>query len=224
MRMMRIFSVGAVPRLSWSSAHALNLRPAPTTLANLVLGLVLFGVGEALLVSAQIGVSPWTVLAEGLVIQFGGSIGLATFLISVLVLLLWLPLKQKPGIGTVLNAVIIAAVMDLSLPYLPTPGAYPLQLLQVVIGVLLVGLGSGIYLTANLGPGPRDGLMTGLQRLLGWPIASIRIGLEVSVVSVGWLLGGTVGSGTLVFAFGIGPAVAMGILVVVRLSQLSEQA
>lgn len=216
--MMRIFSVGAIPRLSWSSPTPLNLRPAPATLANLILGLTFFGLGEALLVAAALGVSPWIVLAEGLVIQFGGSIGLATFIISVGVLMLWLPLRQKPGIGTLLNAVIIAAVIDLSLPLLPSPETYPWQVLQVIAGILLVGLGSGLYLTANLGPGPRDGLMTGLQGLTGWPIASIRISLEITVVTLGWLLGGTVGSGTLLFAFGIGPAVAMGILLVVKIS------
>ncbi|MGB0723521.1 MAG: YczE/YyaS/YitT family protein [Gammaproteobacteria bacterium] len=220
--MLRIFSVGAVPRLSWSSAEPLELRPAPVTLASLFFGLILFGLGEALLIAAHLGVSPWTVLAQGLVVQFGGTIGLATFIVSVLVLVLWLPLRQKPGIGTVLNAVIIAAVIDLSLPVLPSPESFPGQMLQVVVGVLLVGLGSGFYLTANLGPGPRDGLMTGLQRLLRWPIASIRIGIEITVVTLGWSLGGTVGLGTLIFALGVGPAVALGILMVERVSEFVE--
>jgi len=126
-------------------------------------------------------------------------------------LLLWIPLKQKPGIGTILNVIIIALVLDYSLPYLPNPENYGLKVLQVIIGVLITGLGSGFYLISNLGPGPRDGLMTGIQRIIGKPIALIRTIIEVCVVFFGWLLGGTAGLGTVIFALGIGPAVAVGI-------------
>jgi uncharacterized membrane protein YczE len=127
------------------------------------------------------------------------------------VLLLWIPLKQKPGIGTLLNALIIALVFDYTLPYLPNPTDYEFKILQIIIGVLIVGLGSGFYLIANLGPGPRDGLMTGVQKVTGKPIALVRSTIEIIVVFFGWLLGGTVGLGTIIFALGIGPAVAVGI-------------
>ena len=129
-------------------------------------------------------------------------------------LVLWLPLRQKPGMGTILNALIIAFVIDYSLPLLPYPETFFWQLSQAAIGVLVVGIASGIYLTANLGAGPRDGLMTGLQKATGFPIAWIRIAIEICVVSVGWYLGGIVGAGTILFAFGVGPAVAIGILLV----------
>jgi uncharacterized membrane protein YczE len=132
-------------------------------------------------------------------------------------LLLWIPLKQRPGIGTILNALIIAFMIDFSLVWLPYPSQLLWQLLQASAGVLLVGIASGIYLTANLGAGPRDGLMTGLQAVSGLPIASIRIALEVVVVLLGWYLGGVVGAGTLIFAFGVGPCVAIGILLVRKL-------
>ena len=129
-------------------------------------------------------------------------------------LLFWIPKKQKPGIGTILNAIIIALVLDYTLPYLPNPENYEFKVLQVIIGVLITGLGSGFYLIANLGPGPRDGLMTGVQRITGKPIALIRTVIEITVVFFGWLLGGTAGLGTIIFALGIGPAVAIGIFLV----------
>ncbi len=160
------------------------------------------------MINATLGVSPWTVLAEGVSIVTGWSIGLSTFIISLLVLIAWLPLRQVPGIGTVANAVIISLTLEFSLPYLPSPQQVVWQLIQVVLGVVIVGIGSAIYLIANLGPGPRDGLMTGLQRVTGFPIGWVRSSIEISVVVAGWLLGGTVGIGTLVFAFLVGPMVA----------------
>jgi len=212
--MFRILSVRQVPRLRWSSATPLNLRPGPLTLFYLVLGLVLFGFGESLLIASGAGVSPWTVLAQGIAQNAGWSIGFTTMLVSFAILLLWLPLRQKPGIGTLLNALIIAFMIDFSLAWLPWPTLPGWQLAQAAAGVLLVGIASGIYLTANLGPGPRDGLMTGLQARTGLPIATIRIAIEITVVSLGWYLGGVVGAGTLLFAFGVGPCVAIGILLV----------
>ena len=167
-----------------------------------------------MLIAGGVGVSPWTVLAQGIADMSGWSIGFTTGIISFVVLLLWIPLKQMPGMGTVLNALIIAFMIDFSLPYLPTPKFVGSQIIQCAIGVLIVGIASGIYLTANLGAGPRDGLLTGLQQVTGLPIASIRIGLEVTVVSIGWYLGGVVGLGTLLFAFGVGPCMAIGILLV----------
>ena len=214
--MKAIFTVREVPTRSWSSQTPFNLRPRLQTLFYLCLGLTLFGLGESLLIASGSGVSPWTVLAQGISLKAGWSIGLATMIVSFTVLLFWIPLRQKPGIGTILNALIIAFMIDFSLPHLPPPQSLPWQSFQVVGGVLLVGIASGIYLAANLGPGPRDGLMTGLQTATGKPIAFIRVALEISVVSVGWYLGGMVGSGTLIFALGIGPAVAIGILFVRR--------
>ena len=209
--MNNIFAVKQIPRLAWSSATPLNLRPRFLTLFYLVFGLVLFGLGESLLIASGAGVSPWTVLAQGIGERLSWSIGFSTMVLSFVVLLFWLPLSQKPGIGTILNAVIIAAVIDFSLPTLPTPEAFGWQLFQAASGVLVVGIGSGIYLTANLGAGARDGLMTGLQALTQLPIANIRIIIEVTVVLIGWYLGGVVGVGTFLFAFGVGPCVAIGI-------------
>jgi len=200
-----------IPKTSWSSKKPLNIKPKIKTLLFLIFGLFLFGLGETLLLASGAGVSPWTVLAEGISVYSSYSIGWSTFWMSLAVLLLWIPLKQKPGIGTILNVIIIALVFDYTLPYLPNPENYGFKVLQVIIGVLITGLGSGFYLISNLGPGPRDGLMTGVQRITGKPIALVRSTIEVIVVFFGWLLGGTVGLGTIVFALGIGPAVAVGI-------------
>lgn len=210
---LKFLTIRSIPTLFWSAPKPQSLRPPWVSFAMLVIGLTLFGLGEALLVAADAGVSPWTVLAQGLMIQTGGSIGQTTFAISAFVLLMWIPLKRRPGIGTVLNAVIIAAVLEYLLPYLPQPQSLWLGVPMALAGVLITGLGGAIYLIANLGPGPRDGLMTGLQEITGRPIAHVRGALEVSVVLVGWLLGGTVGIGTVLFAFGIGPAVALGLAI-----------
>jgi len=182
----------------------------------LILGLFLFGLGEALLVAAGVGVSPWTVFAQGITRQTGWSLGWATFVISVCVLLLWIPLKRTPGLGTVFNTIIIALVLHYVLPYLPRTDGVILSISYASIGVLVTGAGGAIYLIANLGPGPRDGLMTGLQEITSLPIAQVRGGLELSVVLIGWLLGGTVGIGTLLFAFGIGPSLSLGLYVLSR--------
>ncbi|MCP4000224.1 MAG: hypothetical protein GY727_04855 [Gammaproteobacteria bacterium] len=212
----KIFTVKEVPRLDWSSATPLNLQPRLITFFYLNLGLVLFGLGESLLIASGAGVSPWTVLAQGIAGKTDWSIGFTTMIVSFLILLLWVPLKQKPGMGTILNALIIAFMIDFSLTFLPYPQFYLWQVIQAATGVLVVGIASGIYLVANLGAGPRDGLMTGLQAATGQPIAKIRIAIEVAVVAIGWYLGGVVGAGTLIFALGVGPCVAVGILLVRR--------
>jgi len=212
MKLLTIFRlIKNIPKTSWSSKKPLNIKPKIKTLLFLIFGLFLFGLGETLLLASGAGVSPWTVLAEGISIYSSYSVGWSTFWMSLAVLLLWIPLKQKPGIGTILNVIIIALVFDYTLPYLPNPENYGLKVLQVIIGVLITGLGSGFYLISNLGPGPRDGLMTGVQRITGKPIALVRSTLEVIVVFFGWKLGGTVGLGTIIFALGIGPTVAAGI-------------
>ena len=216
---MKIFTVRSVPTTQWSSDEPLNFSPKPLTLFFLILGLFLFGLGESLIITASIGMSPWTVLAEGLSLTSGLSIGVLTFLISLIVLLLWIPLKQKAGIGTILNVIIIAAVIEWSLPYLPHPETYLMQVLQAILGTLVVGFASGIYLIANLGPGPRDGLMTGFQRVTNLPIAWVRVFLEITIISIGWVLGGTIGVATVIFAFGVGPAVSSGLYFIASISK-----
>jgi len=211
-----ILKIKKIPNLSWSSNNPCNFRPKLITLIYLVLGLILFGVGETLLITANQGVSPWTVLAQGLSFKLNISIGATTFMVSIIVLFLWYPLKQKLGLGTILNVILISIVIDFSSPILPYPDTLFYQILQSIIAVLIVGLGSGLYLTANLGPGPRDGLMTGLQELTDQPIAFIRTIIEVTAVIIGIYLEGVVGIGTLLFAFGIGPSVSLGIFIVMK--------
>jgi len=206
-----------IPSVFWSSKKPLNLRPKIPSLFFLCLGLVIFGFGEGLLIVSYSGASPWSVLAQGISLNVNLSIGIITFIISITVLIFWIPLKQKPGIGTILNAFIIAIMIDLCIKFIPTPENYHYQIILGIIAVLTVGLGGGIYLVANLGAGPRDGLMVGLQKKTNLPIAAVRGFLEISVVSIGWYLGGTVGIGTLLFAFGIGPAVAFGLFLVSKI-------
>ena len=206
-----------IPKVSWSSEKPLNLKPKISTFFFLCFGLILFGLGEGLLIVSASGASPWSVLAQGLFLNIGFSVGLITIFISIAVLLLWYPLKQKPGIGTILNALIIGLMIDACIRYVPTPENYFNQVLLGAIAVFTVGLGGGIYLVANLGPGPRDGLMIGLQKKTNLPIASVRAVLEITVMSIGWYLGGTVGVGTLLFAFGIGPCIALSLFLVNRL-------
>ncbi|MDC0161956.1 hypothetical protein OAI94_01960 [bacterium] len=214
--LLNILKIKKIPNMSWSSHDALNFKPKIKTILYLVLGLILFAIGETLLITANQGVSPWTVLAQGISFQTNLSIGVTTFIVSIFVLILWYPLSQKPGLGTILNIILISIVIDLTIPILPYPNSFLLQIIQSVVAVFIVGLGSGFYLTANLGPGPRDGLMTGLQNLTNQPIALIRTIIEVSAVCVGFYLGGIVGIGTLLFAFGIGPTVSFGIFIVMN--------
>ena len=203
-----------IPKVNWSSDKPYNFKPKFSTFFFLCFGLTLFGLGEGLLIVSFTGASPWSVLAQGISLNVNLSIGTITLLISIAVLILWIPLGQKPGMGTIFNALIIAIMIDLCIKYVPTPSNYIHQLLLAVISVITVGIGGGIYLVSNLGAGPRDGLMIGLQKLTNFPIAVVRATLEISVVSIGWYLGGTVGIGTLLFAFGIGPCVALGLYLV----------
>tara|TARA_B100000780_G_C21118595_1_gene452862 strand:+ start:2345 stop:2992 length:648 start_codon:yes stop_codon:yes gene_type:complete len=207
-------SIKKIPKVSWSSFKPLNLKPKISTLFFLCLGLTVFGMGEGLLLVSLTGASPWSVLAQGISLNLNFSIGMITFFISIGVLFFWIFLNQKPGIGTLLNALIIAFMIDVCIKFIPSPENYLSQILLAVVAVLMVGLGAGIYLVANLGPGPRDGLMIGLQQKTNFPIAVVRGFLEITVVSIGWYLGGIVGLGTLLFAFGIGPSVALGLLIV----------
>ena len=207
-------TIKKIPKVSWSSKKPLNLKPKISTFLFLCFGLSLFGIGEGLLLVSQTGASPWSVLAQGISLHINYSIGTITFFTSLFVIFLWIFLSQKPGIGTILNAIIIAVMIDVCLTYIHTPDTFIAKILLAFFSVFLVGLGSGFYLIANLGPGPRDGLMTGLQRKTNLPIALVRAFMEITVVSIGWYLGGTVGIGTLLFAFGVGPAVALGLFLV----------
>ncbi len=203
-----------VPKVNWSSKKIYNFKPRFSTLFFCCFGLMLFGLGEGLLIVSYTGASPWSVLAQGISLNVNLSIGMITFLISVTVLILWIPLGQKLGIATILNALIIALMIDLCIKFVPTPSDYYNQLILATFSVITVGIGGGIYLVSNLGAGPRDGLMVGLQKKTNLPIALVRATLEITVVGIGWYLGGTVGIGTLLFAFGIGPCVALGLYLV----------
>jgi len=207
-------TIKKIPKVSWSSEKPLNLKPKLTTFLFLCFGLSLFGIGEGLLLVSYMGASPWSVFAQGISLHVDYSIGLITFFTSLIVMLLWVFISQKPGIATILNAIIIAAMIDICLNYFQTPETFTAKILLAFFSVMLVGIGSGFYLVANLGPGPRDGLMTGLQNKTKLPIALVRAFLEITVVSIGWYLGGTVGFGTLMFALGVGPAVALGLYIV----------
>tara|TARA_A100000164_G_C21581123_1_gene618511 strand:+ start:16 stop:663 length:648 start_codon:yes stop_codon:yes gene_type:complete len=207
-------SIKNIPKVYWSSDKTFNFKPKFSTSFFLILGLIMFGFGEGLLILSTTGNSPWSVLAEGISKNSELSIGVATFLVSVSVLFLWIFLKQKPGLGTIFNIIIISGMIDITLYFFDAPSSLLFKYLLSILSVIIVGIGSGIYLVANLGPGPRDGLMTGLTIITKLPIALVRAFLEISVVIAGWYLGGTVGVGTLIFAFGIGPCVAFGLFVV----------
>ncbi len=175
--------------------------------ARLVAGCVLFGLGIALLVQAELGVDPWTVFAQGVAENAGLSLGTVVIITSLVVLALWFPLHQRPGLGTLTNALLVGPVIDLGVALIPVTDRPGWQAAYVLGALVIVAIGSGLYIGAGWGPGPRDGLMTGLADL-GVPIAVGRTAIEVTVLVLGWLLGGTVGIGTAVFALGIGPCVS----------------
>jgi uncharacterized membrane protein YczE len=174
-------------------------------LARLIPGLLLYGIADAFMIRAVIGVDPWTVLAQGLSVHSGLGIGLLTNIIGLLVLLLWIPLRQKPGIGTILNILLVGPGIELGLWLLPAPESLWLRVIFFAIGLVLLAVASGIYIGAHLGPGPRDGLMTGIHARFGTPIWVGRTAVEVTVLAIGWVLGGNVGLGTVAFALLIGP-------------------
>lgn len=176
-------------------------------LIRLVIGLALFGAGCAVMVQAGIGLDPWTVFAQGLSLQTGIGIGWVTNILGFLVLLVWIPLRQRPGVGTILNILLVGTSMQATLAVMPVVHGFALQLPVFLAGVVLVAAASGLYIGARLGPGPRDGLMTGLHGRFGWPMWACRLGVEATVLIAGWLLGGTVGLGTVLFAVLIGPLV-----------------
>ncbi|WP_282945038.1 YczE/YyaS/YitT family protein [Cellulomonas endometrii] len=178
--------------------------------AQLLGGLVLYALSIAMLVHSGLGNMPWDVLSQGAARQLGWSLGTATVVISVLVLACWWPIRQRPGIGTVANVLVIGVLVDpflALLDRLPDPLPLAARIALVVAGIALNAVASGLYIGARLGPGPRDGLMTGLVARTGWPVGPVRIAIEVTVVLVGWLLGGTLGFATLAYALGIGPLI-----------------
>ena len=203
------FLISSVPTTSWSSQKSNIIIPKLNTFLLLCFGLFLFGVGESILVVSQNGVTPWTVLAEGIAKKLSIGVGLSTFLISCVVLILWLPLKLKPGLGTIMNIIIIALTMGGLIPLIQFLQEIFNPLFLSFLGTFLVGFGSGIYLITNLGPGTRDGLMTGISKKYNKPISLIRFSIEFLVVFLGWLLGGTFGLGTLIFASLIGPSISI---------------
>ena len=189
-------------KMPWAANHLWQFRPI--SLAVICISMALMGVGDGLLVSASFGSSPWTVFAQGLSLQTGLSIGWIIAIISVIVLLLWIPLKLKAGLGTILNVLIIAIFIDLTVHYVSVPSDFISRLGLMIFGIVLFGISTAFYLSCQLGAGPRDGLMVGLCAKYGWRIGVVRTSIEVSVCILGFLLGGTIGLSTLAFALGVG--------------------
>lgn len=182
-------------------------HPLAARLPQLVVGLFLYGIGLALMVRAGIGVAPWDVLSQGIALQTGLPFGLVTNLVGAAVLLLWIPIRQRPGLGTVLNVLMIGTSAEVGLWLIPVVEELVPRVLLFAAGLLLTAIATGLYIGARFGPGPRDGLMTGIHRRWGWKIWIVRTAIEVTVLTIGWLLGGNVGAGTLAFALLIGPLV-----------------
>ena len=207
----------SVPVTDWTGTHRWDLSFRRSVI--LITALFVFGLGDALLIASQLGNAPWSVLAQGLSNTLNISIGSATLLVSLTVLFLWIPLRERPGFGTVMNIVVIAVAIDVGLWIFPTPEQFGLRLAFVFIGIAMVGVGSAFYITCGLGPGPRDGWMTALHRRTGVRVGRVRLGIELIVLTLGWVLGGTVGLGTALFALLVGQAVAISFGVVSRITK-----
>jgi uncharacterized membrane protein YczE len=210
-----------IPITPWRANTTWGLIAAPYAIQRmlvLIFGLMIFGVGEAFLVVTSLGNSPWIVLSEGISLNSNLNIGESTFLVSVVVLLLWIPLRQKPGFGTLANIVVIAASIELGLLIIPTVENIYFKYFYVLFGIALVGIGSALYITCGLGTGPRDGLMTGLHYKTGVRVGRVRLGIEVVALSIGAFLGGSLGIGTALFALLIGQSVAISLGVLGRLT------
>ena len=211
-----------IPITSWRAESTWGLINGNQSLQRfllLIFGLSVFGIGEAFLVVTSLGNSPWVVLSEGISLNSNLNIGQATFFVSLVVLFFWIPLRQKPGFGTLANIVVIAIGIDVGIAFIETPELFIFKLLYVFMGIGLIGIGSALYITCALGPGPRDGWMTSLHRRSGIPVGRVRTAIEVSVLLAGWALGGRIGLGTALFALLIGYAVAAGFGVVSRLTK-----
>ena len=210
-----------IPSTSWRADTTWGLLNGKQSLQRfliLIFGLTLFGIGEAFLVITSLGNSPWVVLSEGISLNSNLNIGQATFFVSLMVLFFWIPLKQKPGFGTLANIVVISASIELGLLIIPEVNNIVLKVFYVLFGILLVGIGSALYITCGLGTGPRDGLMTGLHYRTGVRVGRVRLGIEVVALTAGALLGGSLGVGTALFALLIGQSVAISLGVLGRLT------
>ncbi len=205
-----------VPLTPWTGKSRWDLAPLRTGV--LFFGLFIFGLGDSLLIQSQIGNAPWSVLAQGISNSLDITMGWSTFGISTLVLLLWIPLKEKPGFGTLSNIALIAIAIQVGVTVFPAQDSYLFGIVYCLIGIAMVGIGSALYITCGLGPGPRDGLMTALHHRSGVRIGRVRLGIEGTVLVAGWLLGGTVGLGTLMFATLIGQSIAISLGVVSRVT------
>jgi uncharacterized membrane protein YczE len=205
-----------VPITPWRANSRWDLSPLRVFI--LFFGLAIFGLGDSLFIQAGIGNAPWTVFAEGLTYKTGMSIGFATFVISVFVLLLWIPLRERPGFGTLANIVLIASFIEIGTHLFPVAESFAVGIVYNFIGISLVGIGSALYITCGLGPGPRDGAMTGLHYRTGVRVGRVRMAIEVTVLVIGFLMGGTVGVGTALFALLIGQSVAISLGILARLT------
>ncbi len=200
-----------------------DLRAALPRLPGLMVGLVAFGLGIALMAQAGIGLGPWEAFHEGISRHTGISLGTVSILLGIPILLLWWPLGERPGIGTVINVVLIGSATNVGQAVIPVQTVPIAQLAMMLAGVGVIGAGSGLYLAADLGPGPRDGLMTGIHKRFGWSIRRARTAIELTVLGAAFLLGGTIGLGTVVFAFGIGPVVQVMLRVFDREGRVSRR-
>ena len=206
-----------VPRTPWTANSRWDL--SPLRIVVLFVGLFIFGLGDSLLIQSDIGNAPWSVLAQGISNRLDITMGWSTFAISALVLLLWIPLREKPGFGTLSNIVVIASAIQVGVSIFPMSDSYPLGMMYCLLGISMVGIGSSLYITCGLGPGPRDGLMTAIHNKSGIRIGRVRLGIEGTVLVAGWILGGTVGLGTLMFALLIGQSIAVSLGVVSRITR-----
>ena len=195
-----------VPTFSWSAPT--RWTPKPSAMVLLLGGLIIFAIGDVLLINSNLGNSPWTTLAEGISEHSPLSIGWATVVVSFVVLLLWIPIKERPGIGTVANALVIGTTIVHTQDRIPEPTALAARVVFVVLGIAVIAAGGALYLSTHLGPGPRDGLMTGLGKRFDVPIARVRITVEIVAMAIGTLLGGTIGLGTVAFALSVGHILA----------------
>jgi uncharacterized membrane protein YczE len=210
----------SIPRTWWTAPTRWQLTLSRALI--LLSGLVLFGIGEALFIQSDLGISPWAVFADGIARQLGTTIAWSSLGVSLLVVLLWIPLREPFGLGPIANTFMVPFAMDLGMRWIPQPPSWALGGIYLLAGVALIGLGSALYISCGLGAGPRQGLMTALHRLTGRPVARISTAIEITVLTIGILLGGRVGIGTLVFALTVGPAIAIGFTLVGKVGGAAE--
>jgi uncharacterized protein len=212
----------SIPRTWWTAQSRWHLTVSRTLI--LLSGLFLFGIGEALFIQSDLGISPWAVFADGIARQIGTTIAWSSLGVSLLVVLLWIPLREPFGFGPIANTFVVPFAMDVGMRWIPQPPSWAVGGLYLLGGVALIGLASALYISCGLGAGPRQGLMTALHRLTGRPVARISTAIEVTVLLIGVLLGGRIGIGTLVFALTVGPAIAIGFTLVGRFAGVAEAA